>query len=95
MSGDFCRGCGYCQPCPAGIEIESCNRMYLFLRRAPYEVYLTEDFKAKMEKIEGCLKCGQCQRQCPYDLNTPELLQRNYADFKEHWARRDEILNKK
>ena len=35
LSGDFCRGCGYCQPCPAGIEIESCNRMYLFLRRAP------------------------------------------------------------
>lgn len=95
LSGDFCRGCGYCQPCPAGIEIESCNRMYLFLRRAPYEVYLTEEFKAKMEKIEGCLKCGKCQKKCPYDLNTPELLQRNYADFKEHWARRDEILNKK
>ena len=35
LCGDFCRGCGYCQPCTVGIEIESCNRMYLFLRRAP------------------------------------------------------------
>ncbi|MBQ1408301.1 MAG: aldo/keto reductase, partial [Bacteroidales bacterium] len=30
LTGDFCRGCGYCQPCTVGIEIESCNRMYLF-----------------------------------------------------------------
>ncbi|MCR5424631.1 MAG: aldo/keto reductase [Bacteroidales bacterium] len=95
LSGDFCRGCGYCQPCPAGIEIESCNRMYLFLRRAPYEVYLTEEFNEKMKKIEGCLHCGQCRKKCPYDLNTPELLQRNYADFKEHWARREEYLGRK
>lgn len=95
LTGDFCRGCGYCQPCPAGIEIESCNRMYLFLRRAPYEVYLTEDFKQKMDKIEGCLKCGQCQKKCPYDLDTPNLLQRNLADFREHWAKKEEYLNSK
>lgn len=92
LTGDFCRGCGYCQPCPAGIEIESCNRMYLFLRRAPYEVYLTPEFKEKMEKIENCLQCGQCMTKCPYELNTPELLQRNYADFKEHWAKKEQYL---
>lgn len=92
LTGDFCRGCGYCQPCPAGIEIESCNRMYLFLRRAPYEVYLTPELKEKMEKIENCLQCGQCMTKCPYELNTPELLQRNYADFKEHWAKKEQYL---
>ncbi|MBR3733986.1 MAG: aldo/keto reductase, partial [Bacteroidaceae bacterium] len=47
LCGDFCRGCGYCQPCTVGIEIESCNRMYLFLRRAPYSVYLTDEFNEK------------------------------------------------
>ena len=44
LSGDFCRGCGYCQPCPAGIQIQDCNRMSLFLRRAPHSVYLTEEW---------------------------------------------------
>ena len=35
LSGDFCRGCGYCMPCPAGILINNCARMSLMLRRAP------------------------------------------------------------
>ena len=60
LSGDFCRGCAYCQPCPAGIQIQDCNRMSLFLRRAPHSVYLTEEWLHKMEKIDGCLHCGHC-----------------------------------
>ena len=95
LTGDFCRGCAYCQPCPAGIEIESCNRMYLFLRRAPYEVYLTDYFKQKMDKIDGCLHCNQCTTKCPYNLDTPNLLKRNLADFREHWSKRDEYLSRK
>lgn len=91
LSGDFCRGCGYCQPCPAGIEIESCNRMYLFLRRAPYSVYLTEEFNAKMHQVEECLNCGQCKTRCPYGLDIPKLLKRNLADFEEHWVRKAEL----
>ncbi|MBR1644629.1 MAG: aldo/keto reductase [Bacteroidales bacterium] len=92
LSGDFCRGCGYCQPCPAGIEIESCNRMYLFLRRAPYSVYLNEEFYDKMQKVKDCLHCHRCSSKCPYNLDTPALLQRNYDDFMEHWSRRDQIF---
>ena len=90
LSGDFCRGCGYCQPCPEGIEIESCNRMYLFLRRAPYSVYLNEEFHEKMQKVKNCRKCGQCKAKCPYGLDTPTLLQRNYEDFMEHWSHRED-----
>ena len=35
-----------------------------------------------MKKIEGCLHCNQCMKKCPYELNTPELLQKNYEDYK-------------
>ena len=35
LAGDFCRGCGYCMPCPKGIQINQCARMSLMLRRAP------------------------------------------------------------
>lgn len=82
LSGEFCRGCGYCMPCPAGIEINNCARMSLMLRRAPKEEYLTPEWQEKMKKIEGCLECGKCMSKCPYGLKTPELLKKNYEDFK-------------
>ena len=82
LTGEFCRGCGYCMPCPAGIMINQCARMFLMLRRAPSKAWLTPEMQAEMKKIEGCLHCNQCMSKCPYELNTPELLQKNYEDYK-------------
>ena len=81
LSGEFCRGCGYCMPCPAGIEINQCARMSLMLRRAPAAAWLTDAWLEKMHKIEQCRRCGHCVSKCPYGLNTPELLQANYRDY--------------
>lgn len=83
LLGDFCRGCGYCMPCAAGIEINNCARMSLLLRRAPSAGYLTPEWQEKMKKIEECKHCGACKKKCPYGLDTPELLKRNYEDYKE------------
>ena len=82
LAGDFCRGCGYCMPCPAGIQINNCARMSLMLRRAPSKHWLSEEMQAEMKKIEGCLNCRRCVSRCPYELNTPELLRKNYEDYK-------------
>ncbi len=82
LAGDFCRGCGYCMPCPAGIEINNCARMSLLLRRSPSALQLTDEVQEKMKKIEGCLHCNQCKNKCPYGLDTPELLARNLEDYK-------------
>lgn len=82
LSGDFCRGCGYCMPCPAGIEINNCARMALMLRRAPSAAWLTEDWQRKMDRIDGCLHCNSCRARCPYGLDTPALLQKNLADYR-------------
>ena len=82
LSGEFCRGCGYCMPCPAGIEINNCARMSLMLRRAPSDAQLTLEMQEKMKKIENCLHCNKCKSKCPYGLDTPTLLQKNYEDYK-------------
>jgi len=52
------------------------------LRRAPLSVYLTEEFQEKMKLIEKCLDCGKCKSKCPYGLDTPALLKKNYEDYK-------------
>lgn len=82
LRGEFCRGCGYCMPCPVGIEINNCARMSLLLRRSPAKLQLTEEVQAKMKKIEDCLHCGKCKSKCPYELDTPTLLAQNYEDYK-------------
>ncbi len=83
LCGSFCRGCGYCMPCPAGIEINNCARMSLLLRRSPSASHLSPEGQEKMMKIKECLHCGQCADRCPYGLNTPELLERNLKDYEE------------
>lgn len=83
LLGEFCRGCGYCMPCPMGIEINNCARMSLMIRRAPSAAQLTEESQAKMKKIESCIHCNQCKAKCPYGLDTPALLQKNYQDYCE------------
>ena len=34
-----------------------------------------------MKKVENCIHCGQCAAKCPYGLDTPRLLQENYAEY--------------
>ena len=87
LAGDFCRGCGYCMPCPKGIEINNCARMSLMLRRAPWQEYTTPEWHEKMAKIKDCISCGKCKAKCPYSLNTPALLRKNLEDFEEFTAK--------
>lgn len=82
LTGDFCRGCGYCLPCPAEIPINNCARMSQMIRRAPSADWLSSQWQDNMKKIENCLNCGECKKRCPYELNTPELLKKNYEDYK-------------
>ena len=94
LCGNFCRGCGYCMPCPAGIKINDCARMSLMIRRAPTQMQLTADMQKMMMKIEDCLHCNQCMEKCPYELNTPELLQKNLKYYKEILAAKEILSNK-
>ena len=81
LIGNFCRSCGYCMPCPAGIVINQCARMSQLIRRSPSAGWLTPESQEMMKKIEDCLNCGQCKKKCPYGLDTPTLLRQNLEDY--------------
>lgn len=83
LMGEFCRGCGYCSPCSVDIIINQCARMSQMIRRAPSKNWVTEYWQAEMAKIENCIDCGACMTRCPYELNIPELLRKNLADYKD------------
>ena len=85
LGGQFCRSCGYCMPCPQGIEIRNCARMDMLIRRSPWRPYFTPEWQEKMNKIETCLECGRCKSKCPYHLDTPKVLKYMLKDYWEFY----------
>ena len=85
LSGSFCRSCGYCMPCTVGIEIRNCARMDMLLRRSPWQPYMSDEWREKMNKINDCLDCGLCASRCPYGLDTPSLLKYMLKDYNEFY----------
>ncbi|NLT58064.1 MAG: aldo/keto reductase [Clostridiales bacterium] len=86
LSGNFCRNCGYCAPCPIGIRTDMVLRSYYNLRRMPLFQMMTEDWYNMMKVTEDCIACGSCSSKCPYELDPPSRFEALRADFFEHWA---------
>lgn len=91
LIGNFCRACGYCMPCPMGIQIHTCARMSQLIRRSPSAEWLSEESWQMMMDIEKCVKCGRCRAKCPYELDTPSLLKQNLADYQNILAGKTKI----
>ncbi|MBO4628290.1 MAG: aldo/keto reductase [Lachnospiraceae bacterium] len=91
LLGEFCRGCGYCSPCTVGIVINQCARMSQMIRRAPSQAWLSDYWKAEMARIDECVDCGLCKTRCPYELDIPNLLRKNLADYKDILAGRVQV----
>ncbi|MCL1835888.1 MAG: aldo/keto reductase [Oscillospiraceae bacterium] len=83
LSGSFCRGCGYCLPCPAEIPIPMAARLSYMMGRSRFEQFLEDGWAAQMERIKDCRECGHCKEHCPYGLDTPEVLKAQYEMYCE------------
>jgi len=81
LSGDFCRGCGYCLPCPAKIYIPLAARMSVLMKRAHESLYLSEKAIDSMKRVGDCTNCGHCKQHCPYGLDAPRLMRDSVSDY--------------
>ena len=81
----FCRGCGYCLPCPVEIPINDVARMSLTLGRMPWQMFTTPEWQKKVARAADCIHCGVCAKRCPYELDTPRLVAENW-DFYKHFV---------
>jgi predicted aldo/keto reductase-like oxidoreductase len=77
-----CTTCGYCLPCPVGIDIPGCfdlyNEKYLFNDRAAgvrYILRMGGVFSSNPSHAGLCIDCGKCVKACPQKLEIPELLE--------------------
>ena len=68
LDSNFCRRCGYCQPCPIGINIPLmflCEGYYLRYNLKEWALSRYESMKTKPSE---CIKCGKCESKCPYNI---------------------------
>ena len=74
-----CTGCGYCMPCPQGVDIPGTfrcyNGMYIDGKAAGRREYLQAvGLRKKSAFADACVGCGKCERHCPQSLPIRELL---------------------
>jgi len=82
---EFCRGCGYCLPCPQRIPIPTILRLY-----AEY-THMKNDWAAKTHaraayprikrNVTVCKDCAQCEERCPFKLNIRQQLRAAHEEL--------------
>lgn len=79
-----CTGCGYCMPCPAGVDIPRnfrCWNTYHMYRNYNVVKNGWEKFLSEEQKAKNCIKCGKCEKVCPQKLNIREDLVKVQEDL--------------
>jgi hypothetical protein len=76
-----CTGCGYCMPCPEGVNIPTCFSMYnnhhMFGKEEAYNIWLSPQ-----QKASNCVECGLCETHCPQGISIREELKNVKAVFE-------------
>lgn len=70
-----CTGCGYCLPCPAGVDIPSCFEMYNNNGAKNFYLVRVGGVDGKGSYASLCNRCGKCVENCPQQLAIPSLLE--------------------
>ena len=82
-----CTGCGYCMPCPAGVDIPGCFSTYNTSYNEGYangirEYFMCTAMKKETAMASQCKKCGKCEAHCPQGIKIREELVRVKRRFE-------------
>jgi predicted aldo/keto reductase-like oxidoreductase len=84
-----CTGCGYCQPCPSGVDIPGCfdvfNAWHMFGDQGARFVYVLRGsgvLSGQPTYASLCSHCGDCVQKCPQGLEIPDLLEEVAREFE-------------
>ena len=71
-----CMYCGHCAPCPQGIDVAAVTK-FLNLTTAQNSVPETvrEHYAALRHHAGECVKCGACEKRCPFKVTVIQNMQ--------------------
>lgn len=78
-----CTGCGYCMPCPAGVDIPGCFSLYNAHHLFPHDRSAKFHYMGRHGGLLSgvsyaglCRQCGKCTTSCPQNLPIPDHLRK-------------------
>jgi predicted aldo/keto reductase-like oxidoreductase len=79
-----CMYCGHCAPCPKGIDVATVTK-FLNLAKAQGSVPETvrEHYKVLPHTAGECIKCGACEKRCPFGVK----VRQNMDDAKKMFGK--------
>lgn len=74
-----CTGCGYCMPCPKGVDIpgtfSAYNRRYYDSKHSGFFDYMMcTALRKNSTAASNCIGCGKCETHCPQHIDIREQL---------------------
>ena len=81
LGSQFCRRCGYCAPCPQGINIPNNFLFANYLRKYGLADWAKDRYASMPKNASDCVKCGLCETRCPYDLPIRSMLEKVVKDM--------------
>ena len=74
-----CTGCGYCMPCPQGVDIPGSFRCLNEIavegkKKAEKEYWQVTAVKKTPGSASRCIGCGKCERHCPQQIEIRKML---------------------
>ncbi|MHC4777686.1 MAG: aldo/keto reductase [Planctomycetota bacterium] len=80
-----CTSCGYCLPCPSGVDIPGCfsclNSAHVFdnmeMMKKAYPMIVSEG-----ERASDCTECGECVEKCPQEIDIPTEMKKVASAFE-------------
>ncbi|MFP3898042.1 MAG: aldo/keto reductase [Dehalococcoidia bacterium] len=76
-----CTGCGYCMPCPSGVEIPRILQMYndaIMYDNARSPRFAYRGLKPE-QRGDQCTRCEECMEACPQGIDIPDWLEKAHA----------------
>ena len=82
LGTEFCRRCGYCKPCPEGIDIPNVFTFENYVLKYNMPEYGKLKYDRLKVKPDECVRCRKCEKKCPYNLPIVNKLKHAVETFK-------------
>ncbi|MBQ6997631.1 MAG: aldo/keto reductase [Oscillospiraceae bacterium] len=82
-----CTGCGYCMPCPRGVDIPgtfaALNRYHTESKFAGLKEYvMCTTLRTNSATASNCIGCGKCEKHCPQGIEIRKMLKVAQKDLE-------------